>query len=620
MTRAWRAASWAAPPLFCLALYWYGLKAWFRQDDFAWLGLAGDVHSWRDFLTAMFAPMAQGTIRPWSERAFFMLFFKLFGLDALPFRIWVFATQFASLTLLNAIAGHLTGSRAAGFWAAILWTANGALVSSMTWTSAYNQILCGFFLLLAFYLLLRYIGTGEERYWRAQWIVFLLGFGALEINVVYPALAILYIWLQSPKLLRKAIPLVIPSILFTLVHRAVAPSTASPTYAMQFDLSILQSLGTYLAWSTGAIQITDYFAVPRWAAWTSTALLLAALGGFAIARVRRGDKLPLFCVGWFLIVLAPVLPLRRHISDYYLTLPVIGLAILGAWGMVRGWQSSHAGATVATALALLYGAASIPAIRASAKKRYGLSRGIERMVSGVVSARQLHPDQTILLSHVNDELFWNGILDSPFRLAGVSNVFVSPESAERITPHPELGDLSKFLLTPAATLQGLEEGKLVVYSVDGERLKNITKMYAATARFSLKNEAPPRVDVADPLLSRQLGAGWYPPEPKSCWMGKRAKLRIAAPRQASDKLYISGFCPVGQCKDSPLPLSIYADGKPLTPTLLQPGERGFEREFALPAELVGRSGIELTIEVGRTFTPLEDGRELGLVFGTFEVR
>ena len=103
-------------------------------------------------------------------------------------------------------------------------------------------------------------------------------------------------------------------------------------------------------------------------------------------------------------------------------------------------------------------------------------------------------------------------------------------------------------------------------------------------------------------------------------MAKRAKLRIAAPRKAAEKLHISGFCPPEQCKDSPLPLSIFADGKPLPPAVLQPGERGFERDFTLPAELVGRSDLELTIEVGRTFTTPEDGRELGLVFGTFEVR
>src|SRR5262249_51572078 len=150
------------------------------------------VHSWSDFWRAMFEPQAQGTIRPWSERAFFMGLYTVFGLNALPFRICVFLTQILNLTLIRSVGQRVTGSPAAGFWAAMLWTANTALLSVMTWSSVYNQALCAFFLLLAFYFLLRYIETGEKRFNRAQWGVFLLGFGALELNVVYPALAAAY--------------------------------------------------------------------------------------------------------------------------------------------------------------------------------------------------------------------------------------------------------------------------------------------------------------------------------------------------------------------------------------------------------------------------------------------
>src|SRR5262249_48143952 len=116
MTPAWRRASWALPPLFCLIFYWYGLKCWFRQDDFAWLGLTAQVHSFRDLCHALFAPLAQGTIRPLSERAFFMGLYTLFGLDALPFRIVVFLTQIANLTLIRIVTERVTGSAAAGFW------------------------------------------------------------------------------------------------------------------------------------------------------------------------------------------------------------------------------------------------------------------------------------------------------------------------------------------------------------------------------------------------------------------------------------------------------------------------------------------------------------------------
>jgi hypothetical protein len=84
--RAASAAWWLLPSLLCLALYWRGFTAWFRADDFAWLGAGIYVRNFHDLLVALFAPQAQGTIRPLSERAFFMAGFSLFGLDALPFR------------------------------------------------------------------------------------------------------------------------------------------------------------------------------------------------------------------------------------------------------------------------------------------------------------------------------------------------------------------------------------------------------------------------------------------------------------------------------------------------------------------------------------------------------
>ncbi|MEP7364784.1 MAG: hypothetical protein ABI972_16130, partial [Acidobacteriota bacterium] len=150
-------ALWLAASAFCLWLYWPGLRAWFQQDDFAWLGLGMNVHTAPELWNALFAPKAQGTIRPWSERAFFMGFFALFGLDALPYRILVFATQLLNLGLVISITRRLTGSWLAAALAPILWTANASLGLPMSWTSAYNQILCATFLLGAFYCLLRWI-------------------------------------------------------------------------------------------------------------------------------------------------------------------------------------------------------------------------------------------------------------------------------------------------------------------------------------------------------------------------------------------------------------------------------------------------------------------------------
>src|ERR1700734_511892 len=109
---------WLLPIAFLFWLYSDGLKTWFMSDDFAWLGLLREVHASRSLLNALFAPEAQGTIRPWSERGFFLLFESLFGLDSLPFRICVFITMAADVTLVAWIARRITGYRAAGFFAA----------------------------------------------------------------------------------------------------------------------------------------------------------------------------------------------------------------------------------------------------------------------------------------------------------------------------------------------------------------------------------------------------------------------------------------------------------------------------------------------------------------------
>ena len=141
MKRAAQAAYWAIPSLLCLAIYWLGLRAWFQQDDFAWLRLNTRLHETGNLWTLLFEPQAQGTIRPLSERTFFMALNGLFGFDALPFRIAVFLTQIANLLLLSTVAWRLTKSRAAGFLAPVLWICNNTLATVMSWTAAYNQAL-----------------------------------------------------------------------------------------------------------------------------------------------------------------------------------------------------------------------------------------------------------------------------------------------------------------------------------------------------------------------------------------------------------------------------------------------------------------------------------------------
>ena len=378
-----RLAYWWIPPVFCLVLYFYGLRAWYQQDDFAWLGQRYRIANIHDFLLAVLGPSRHGTFRPLSERLFFLICGRLFGTDAFPAHLCVFLTQLGNLALVSSIARRISGSRVAGFLAPILWTANGALAFPMAWSSAYMQILCAFSMLLAFHFFLRYIETGKRSWYLLQWLVFLIGFGVMESMIVYPAIAALYALLEARKYWRATVPLFGASLLFLALHLALVPRQPTFTYSMHFDAAMAATLGTYWKW---ALVPWNWASIHSSAAWLARSLRIvftAAALGYAAWSAWRKRMLPLFGLAWFGILLCPVLPLKDHISYYYLTLPAIGIGLTGAFAAAsaarRGWLDR----TITAAILLLFLMVQAPYAAASCAWFYRRSQHIKDVVVAV---------------------------------------------------------------------------------------------------------------------------------------------------------------------------------------------------------------------------------------------
>jgi len=619
MNRVARTAYWTTPSLFCLALYWLGLKTWFHQDDFAWLNLSLHVHNWRDLVEALFTPRSFGTIRPLSERGFFLAFYSIFGLNALPFHIAVFATQFANLVLVSSIVIRLTGSRLAGFLAPVFWTANGVLAVALSWTSAYNQVLCAFFLLLSLHLLMRYAETGKRGYWIGQWISFLTGFGVLEVNVVYPVLAASYALLFARRHFRKTLWLFLPSVVYGVAHLRLAPKPSSGVYALHLDTSILTALKSYWTMALGPSRIGIIWANVEWMAVAGTALLTVLLLGFvawSVWKKRWGVAFPLL---WFLAVMGPFLPFSAHVSEYYLTASVAGLAMLGAWAFARGFHAGWSWRFVALIGAAVYLAASLPLAHRTVEWHYERGLTARNLVRGIARAAQLHPGKVILLTGVDTDLFWAGIVDKPFRLLGLKDVYLAPGAEGNIGEYPELGNVSDYVLPSGPALAALDQNRAVVYAAGGSRLRNVTGVYRALARSKWPSPGTPRrVDAGNPLFQKQLGPSWYPLERDYRWMPKQATVRLGGPA-AGQKLYIAGFCPDGQLKAGPLTLTVSVEGQALPPAVIDTAG-AFERSFPLPQAVTGTEDIAIALEVDRTFIAPPETRPLGLVFGTFAIR
>jgi len=258
----------------------------------------------------------------------------------------------------------------------------------------------------------------------------------------------------------------------------------------------------------------------------------------------------------------------------------------------------------------------LPRTVAASDFNYRLSLRVRSLVEGVARAHQLHPSQTILLDGMDTALFYNGMLDHPFRLLDIDHVYLAPGSEQHIDAHPELGDVSEFVLPPDEVSKALDNDEVAVYDVRGPLLRNITTAYA--------NEPhdlglPLRLDVGSPLAGPLLGPEWYPAEANHRWMPQRASLRMAAPAAAGKKLYLRGYYPAEELSHGPLTVSLTVNGSPLPPAAVTAGG-DFELAFPLPDAVVGQPAMRVTVEVSRTFRAGADIRDLGLAFGEFEVR
>ena len=577
----WRRYAWRVVPLLLLlAFYWPGLTNWFYQDDFGWLNLRHDVHTARDLAPALFAPKAHGNIRPLGENAYWLVLSSIFGVDAWPFRICAFATQIASLLLLGGIVMRLTASRTAAFVAQILWMANAGLAAALCWSSIYNQLLSAFFFLLSFWFFLRQIRSGARRDALGHWAAFVLGLGALEINVVYPAIAAAYAVLFARQHLKTVLPMFGVSAAAVLVHFHFAPADATGVYALHWDGRIFSTLGSY--WIL-ALNPSPWVA----------AGLSGAVFGMLAWTVRKREWLGVFAIVWFVATIAPYLPLAEHKMDYYLAVPAIGIAILGAAAVAGAWRPA------ALAAVAIYLVTCVPHAWAIVQWNHARGIRVEDVVEGVAETRQAQPGKYILLDGVDSGLFWSGIVDLPFRAMEIPHVYLVPGSESRIDAPADL--VAKYTLPQAPALRALEQNRAVVYEVSGASLRNVTSRYRALAEALWNPQTPRFINLGDDAFAEYLGAGWDPCADGYRLLRGTASVRVGGARRADERLYIGVF------RTTPFALGVRLDGMQVSPTPVK--RTGELTELSAPVRPAPQ--IDVTLVNG--------GRQ-PLRFGYLEVR
>lgn len=575
MTRL-RSCAWRILPLLMLLIiYWPSLTTWFFADDFGWLNLRHDVTSIGDLPSALFAPKAHGNMRPLGENLYWLGFSWVFGVDPLPFHICAFLTQAASLLLLGAIAGQLVKSRVAAFAAQLLWLVNCGLAPALGWSSIYNQILCAFFLLLAFYLMLLYAETGSRAFWIGHWVAFALGLGALETNVVYPVLAAFYALLFARKLLKKVLPMFALSMLAVGTHYRFAPPPSAGVYAPRVDARLFDTFWTYWTWALGPVRFAAFGWTQSELAAALTALITVGAAALVVWSLHRREYAGLFGLAWFAISLTPYLVLPDHKMDYYLAVPSIGLAIAGAWAVDRTRQCGAVWQIAAALPLVAYVGTCIPASASIARWTHDRAARVEALALGVKEVHASKPGSLILLDGIDTDLFWSGIADLPFRAMEIPGVYLAPGSETRIQAPADL--LSKYVLPEALARRALDAGGAVAYRFDGQTLHNATARFHQIADSVWREQVPHFVNLGDPVFGSYLGSGWQEAVRGYRCMRGTAAFVIGPPRSAAECLYIGVF------RTTPFRVSVRVNGAEFPAALMRKDNDLSEFRVTLPA-------------------------------------
>jgi hypothetical protein len=441
----------------------------------------------------------------------------------------------------------------------------------------------------------------------------------LEINVVFPALIAVYLVLFARRRLVAILPMFLVSAAYTIWHRSSAKGMGSSVYAMNFDpVDLLRTFGSYALFAVSAPMMGAVGPVTEETYRLIGYAVLTILVAFIVRRLLKREWLALFLVAWFAIVVGPYVPLTNHISDYYLTVPTIGLAMLGAWAIVHAWRGPVYAKALAVVAVLLF---AIPCIwqevyltRWTAER----SRKARTLVRSLAAAHKRFPDKTILLHGVDEDLFWTAIYDRPELALGWTDVYMTAATEPVIKPLPGRDIASRFM-GDAIAREAIKSGKAVVYDVSVQPIRNITRHYAGVLESQGEITPPAIIQAGNPHYARFLKDGWHETDGGTRWTSRRAVLDIAAPKSPAAKVKIDGWVSQIHTAETQLKVGVFVNGRSIGVQEVPKGVVTVNLAYDLPASVVGSPTMELAIEVDRTVSTPADSRKLGLSLGAIAV-
>ena len=369
--------------------------------------------------------------------------FALWGYRPFGYHLTNFGFHAAAAVLFFYLALTLGFGRGGAFWASALLAAHPAAVEQMLVIAGRAELASGACILASLLLFLK-----DKT--ALSFVFFLAAAGFKENGVVTPALAALCLWYlkREKKDYLKLLPffLFIPVYLF-LRHEALGMSALSKGWLPVLSGLFLKVPQTVLVYLKEAVLPFDMhshrmqpeFALLRYAA-------LPALAGAAFLIAKKGGRAALFCAAWYLLNLAPKMPLLAAndlMLDHWVYLANAGL-LLWAASRLAGSKELRPLLPLGAAILILASALNIPgrstdlkiyehaALRSSSKPMlYNLAR--EYYLSGK-ALKSRHLLERIVKEAPGNALYLNGLALARWRTGDIPGALAALEEALAAKP------------------------------------------------------------------------------------------------------------------------------------------------------------------------------------------
>ncbi len=232
--------------------------------------------------------------------------FALWGYRPFGYHLTNLAFHAAGAVLFFYLALALGFGRRASFWAAALLAAHPAAVEQLLIVAGRAELASSACVLASLLLFVRG-GTG------LSFVLFLAAAGFKENGVITPALAALCLWYlrRDKKEYLKLLPFFIFIPVYLLIRREAlgmgALSTGVTPVLSGLFLKVPQTVAVYLKEAVFPFDMHSHRMQPFSPLLRFLSLPALAAAGFLIWR--RGGRTALFCAAWYLLNLAPKLPL-----------------------------------------------------------------------------------------------------------------------------------------------------------------------------------------------------------------------------------------------------------------------------------------------------------------------